>query len=308
MKIVFAIGGNALGNNPEEQAKLSYEVAMPIVDLIKDGHQVVLVHGNGPQVGMIKTSLDVAHKQLDKVPFVNLNHTGAMSQGYIGYALQQAFYNAGVQKNVHLKPVTVITQVEINPNDSAFTNPTKPIGGFYTEREAENMRKQGFTMIEDSGRGYRQVVASPKPVSMVEKDAILDLISLGYTVIASGGGGIPVRWQNKELVGVDAVIDKDFAASKLANLIEADRLILLTGVPNVLINFGKPNQFKLERVYSEELQTYIEQGQFAPGSMLPKVEAAKAFVQSGKGKVAIIGALTDAKAIVEGKAGTQILA
>lgn len=307
MKIVFALGGNALGNNPEEQAKLAFEVALPILDLIQQGHQVVLVHGNGPQVGMIKTSLDYAHQHLEKIPFVNLNHAGAMSQGYIGYALQHAFYNASIVKNIPIKPVTVITQVEVDEQDAAFQHPTKPIGGFYTEEQAKVLEKQGFAMVEDAGRGYRQVVASPQPISMMEKDAILDLIRLGYTVIASGGGGIPVAKKKKTLSGVDAVIDKDFAASKLASLLDADRLILLTGVANVLIHYGKPNQRKLETVKTDELQTYIEEGHFAPGSMLPKVLAAKAFVQGHPDRVAIIGALTDASAIVEGRAGTQII-
>lgn len=306
MKVVFAIGGNALGSTPEEQLKLAYEVATPILELIQAGHQIVIVHGNGPQVGLIKTSLDIGHKHNAKIPFVNLNHAGAMSQGYIGYALQQAFRVTASKLNLPIQPVTIITQVEVDPSDNAFKNPTKPIGDFCTLEEAEAMRKQGFTMIEDSGRGYRQVVPSPKPQNIVEKDVIKTLIQSGYLVIAAGGGGIPVVRQGKDLKGIDAVIDKDFASSKLADLIEADRLILLTAVSRVMVNYGKPNAKPIEKMNVKEAKQYIKEGQFAPGSMLPKVEAALLFVDQRKKRQAIIASLKEAKLAIEGLAGTSI--
>ena len=306
MKVVFAIGGNALGSTPEEQLKLAYEVATPILELIQAGHQIVIVHGNGPQVGLIKTSLDIGHKHNSKIPFVNLNHAGAMSQGYIGYALQQAFRVTASKLNLPIQPVTIITQVEVDPADNAFKNPTKPIGDFCTLEEAEAMRKQGFTMVEDSGRGYRQVVPSPKPQNIIEKDVIKTLIQSGYLVIAAGGGGIPVVRQGKDLKGIDAVIDKDFASSKLADLIEADRLILLTAVSRVMVNYGKPNAKPIEKMNVKEAKQYIKEGQFAPGSMLPKVEAALLFVDQRKQRQAIIASLKEAKLAIEGLAGTSI--
>ena len=306
MKIVFAIGGNALGNNPQEQLQLAYEVAKPLLNLIQEGHQIAIVHGNGPQVGLIKTSLDIGHKTNPKIPFVDLNHAGAMSQGYIGYALQQALKVTAESMGLAVQPVTVITQVEVDPNDPAFQHPTKPIGDFYSLSEAEAMRQQGFTMIEDSGRGYRQVVPSPKPQSMIEKDVIQKLIQDGYLVIAAGGGGIPVIRTKGQIKGIDAVIDKDFASSKLADLINADRLILLTAVSRVMVNYGKPNAQAIERMNVEQTKQYIQEGQFAPGSMLPKVEAALLFVQNHPNRQAIIASLKDAAKAIQGLAGTTI--
>lgn len=307
MKVVFAIGGNALGSTPEEQLKLAYEVALPILELVQLGHQIVIVHGNGPQVGLIKTSLDIGHKHNAKIPFVSLNQAGAMSQGYIGYALQQAFRVTAAKLKLNLQPVTVITQVEVDPKDPAFQNPTKPIGDFCTFEEAEAMRKQGFTMVEDSGRGYRQVVPSPKPQHIIEKDAIQSLIQSGYLVIAAGGGGIPVVRDGVNLKGIDAVIDKDFASSKLADLIQADRLILLTAVSRVMVNYGKPNAKPIEKMNLKEAHQYIKEGQFAPGSMLPKVEAAMLFVKNHKQRQAIIASLKEAKLAITGQSGTAIL-
>jgi carbamate kinase len=306
MKIVFAIGGNALGNNPEEQFQLALDVAKPLLELIKDGHQLVIVHGNGPQVGLIKTSLDIGHKHQPKIPFVDLNHAGAMSQGYIGYALQKAFRITAEKMGLSVQPISVITQVEIDPLDPAFQHPTKPIGDFYSLAEAELMRKQGFNMVEDSGRGYRQVVPSPKPQLIIEKDAIQTLMEANYLVIAAGGGGIPVIRQGHELKGIDAVIDKDFASSKLADLIHADRLILLTSVPRVMINYGKPNAKALEKMNVKQASQYIQEGQFAPGSMLPKVEAALLFVRQDKQRQAIIASIKEAGQAIKGQAGTAI--
>jgi carbamate kinase len=306
MKIVFAIGGNALGTTPEEQLTLAYEVASPILELIKSGHQVVVVHGNGPQVGLIKTSLDIGHKHNSKIPFVNLNHAGAMSQGYVGYSLQQAFRVTASKMGLPIQPITVITQVEVDPNDPAMKNPTKPIGDFYTLIEAELMRKQGMTMVEDSGRGYRQVVPSPKPKHIIEKDAIQTLIQSGYLVIAAGGGGIPVVKEGNNLKGIDAVIDKDFASSKLSDLIQADRLILLTAVSRVMVNYGKPNAKPIETMNLREAAQFIQEGQFAPGSMLPKVEAAMLFVKNHQHRQAIIASLKEAEKAIMGLSGTAI--
>ena len=307
MKIVFAIGGNALGNTPEEQYQLALEVAQPLLKLVKEGHQIVIVHGNGPQVGLIKTSLDIGHKHQAKIPFVNLNHAGAMSQGYIGYSLQRAFCVTAQKLGLHLQPITVITQVEVDPKDPAFQHPTKPIGDFYTLDEAKAMEKQGMNMIEDAGRGYRQVVPSPKPQFIIEKDAIKSLIDEGYLVIAAGGGGVPVVRNGDDIIGIDAVIDKDFASSKLADLIQADRLILLTSINRVMINYGKPNAQALEKMNLKEANQYIKEGQFAPGSMLPKVEAALLFVSKDTNRRAIIASLKDANQAIFGKAGTTIV-
>lgn len=307
MKIVFALGGNALGNSPEEQLKLAYEVAQPILQLIKEGHRVVIVHGNGPQVGMIKTSLDIGHKHHPKIPFVNLNHAGAMSQGYIGYALQQAFRTTAIALGVNIEPVTLITQVEVDVADPAFQHPTKPIGDFCTLEEAEKMRTQGFLMVEDAGRGYRQVVPSPKPKNIIEKNIIKKLIDSGYLVIAAGGGGIPVIQEGQKLVGIDAVIDKDFASSKLADLIDADRLVLLTAVSRVMVNYGKPNAKPLETMTIQDAKRYIGEGQFAPGSMLPKVEAALLFVENHPQREAIIASLKEVNLAMKNVTGTRIL-
>jgi carbamate kinase len=306
MKIVFAIGGNALGNNPEEQFQLALDVAKPLLELIKDGHQLVIVHGNGPQVGLIKTSLDIGHKHQPKIPFVDLNHAGAMSQGYIGYALQKAFRITAEKMGLSVQPISVITQVEVDPLDPAFQHPTKPIGDFYSLAEAELMRKQGFNMVEDSGRGYRQVVPSPEPQLIIEKDAIQTLMEANYLVIAAGGGGIPVIRHGRELKGIDAVIDKDFASSKLADLIQADRLILLTSVNRVMINFGTPQAKALEKINVKQANQYIKEGQFAPGSMLPKVEAALLFVRQNKQRQAIIASIKEAGQAIKGQSGTAI--
>lgn len=307
MKIVFAIGGNALGSTPDEQLQLCYQVAEPILKLVKEGHQVAIVHGNGPQVGMIKTGLDVAHKTHPKVPFVSLNMAGSMSQGYLGYTLQQAFNVTAKKMDIDHLPIAVITQVEVDPKDPAFKNPTKPIGDFYTKEESDKLAAQGFTMVEDSGRGYRQVVPSPKPQNIVEKDAIRDLMAKGHIVIAAGGGGIPVIRDKHNLKGIDAVIDKDFASSKLADLINADRLILLTAVKKVMINFGKPDAKAIDSMNVFDANRYIKEGQFAPGSMLPKVEAAILFVKNHPGRQAIIGSLLEAPLAIQNLAGTAIV-
>lgn len=304
-KIVIALGGNALGNTAEEQLSLVTETAKSIVDLVQQGNDVVVAHGNGPQVGMINLGLSTAAEAGAIKAAMPFPECGAMSQGYIGYHLQNSIQNEFRNRGIDKGAVTVVTQVLVDENDKAFTNPTKPIGSFYTKEQADKIAaEKGYTMIEDSGRGYRQVVPSPKPVDVIEKDAVQALIAAGQLVITVGGGGIPVIRKDGKLVGVPSVIDKDFASAKLAELVNADLLIILTAVDRVAINFGKPDQKLLEQMNLEEAQKYIEEGHFAPGSMLPKVQAAMNFAQAG-GK-AIIASLENAGKAITGESGTVI--
>lgn len=298
MKVVIALGGNALGKTAQEQLELVKKTAVPIVDLIEEGNEVVIAHGNGPQVGMINN--EMSHVNM---PFPEC---GAMSQGYIGYHLQNAIKNELLSRNITKNVVTLVTQVEVNKNDQGFQNPTKPIGAFLTKEEAKELEEtKGYTMVEDSGRGYRRVVPSPKPVDIVEKDVVNTLVNQGTVVITVGGGGIPVVKENG-YHGVPAVIDKDFASSKLAELVNADALCILTAVNNVAINFGKPNQVNLEDITAKELRNLISEGHFAAGSMLPKVEAALGFVEATENKIAIIASLESAKDALNLKTGTII--
>ena len=304
-KLVIALGGNALGNTPYEQLKLVTETAKPIVDLIEAGNQVVIAHGNGPQVGMINLAMSTAAAAKAIKSDMPFPECGAMSQGYIGYHLQNSIQNElkarGLRKNV----ATVVTQVLVDENDPAFSHPTKPIGAFYSKEEAEKIAaEKGYTMIEDAGRGYRQVVPSPKPVDVVEKDMVNTLIDAGHVVITVGGGGIPVVEKDGKLVGVPAVIDKDFASAKLAELVHADALVILTAVDRVAINWGKPNQESLEHMTCEEAERYCKEGHFAPGSMLPKVQAAVSFAKTGG--EAIIASLENAAAALRGESGTKV--
>lgn len=286
MKLVLALGGNALGNSPEEQLELVKGTAKAIVDLAQQGHQVIIGHGNGPQVGMINSAFEYA-KSGDKSPLMPFPECGAMSQGYIGYHLSQAIGNELSRRNVKKNVSCIVTQVEVDESDKGFTNPTKPIGSFMTKEQAEQMAKEtGYTFVEDSGRGYRRVVASPTPKGIVELDTINALADMGNIVITVGGGGIPVIKKDGEYVGVPAVIDKDMSCSLLARKVKADALIILTAVDYVYINFGKENQEKLERISLAKAQEYIEQGQFGKGSMLPKVIACTEFVKEG-GKAVI---------------------
>lgn len=305
-KIVIALGGNALGNTAEEQLKLVTETAKSIVDLVEQGNDVVIAHGNGPQVGMINLGLGSAAESGAIKAAMPFPECGAMSQGYIGYHLQNSIQNELHARGVVKSAVTVVTQVLVDENDQAFTNPTKPIGAFYTKEQADRIAaEKGYTMVEDSGRGYRQVVPSPKPIDVVEKDAVQALIAAGQIVITVGGGGIPVVKKDGKLYGVPAVIDKDFASAKLAELVKADMLIILTAVDRVAINFGKPDQKLLEQMNLEEAQRYIDEGHFAPGSMLPKVQAAMGFARAG-GK-AIIASLENAGRAITGDSGTVIV-
>ena len=304
-KLVIALGGNALGNTPYEQLRLVTETAKPIVDLIEAGNQVVIAHGNGPQVGMINLAMSTAAAAKAIKSDMPFPECGAMSQGYIGYHLQNSIQNElkarGIKKNV----ATVVTQVLVDENDPAFQHPSKPIGAFYSKEEADRIAaEKGYTMIEDAGRGYRQVVPSPKPVDVVEKDMVNTLIDAGHVVITVGGGGIPVIEKEGKLVGVPAVIDKDFASAKLAELVKADALVILTAVDRVAINWGKPNQESLDEMTVEQAERYCEEGHFAPGSMLPKVKAAISFAKTGC--EAIIASLENAEAAVRGESGTRV--
>lgn len=313
MKIVLALGGNALQSNPKDksaQAQLETckETAKSIVDLIEDGHTVSIVHGNGPQVGQIVSSIETAHKVNESNILMPFDVCGAFSQGYIGYHLQNAIAEELASRNIKKHVGTVVTQVVVDKDDQGFKNPTKPIGAFYNQEEAIKLEKEnGYVMKEDAGRGYRRVVASPKPIDVIEKDIIENLVESGAVVISCGGGGIPVIRDENKVKGVAAVIDKDFAAEKLAEILDADVLVILTAVSKVAINFNKPDQKELDEVTIDELNRYIEEGHFAPGSMLPKVMACKKFVEFRPEKKAVIAALSEAKEALVGTKGTRII-
>ena len=304
-KIVIALGGNALGNTPEEQLKLITGTATSIVDLIEQGNDVVIAHGNGPQVGMINLGMSTAAEAGAIKAAMPFPECGAMSQGYIGYHLQNGIHNEMQKRGINKCVATVVTQVLVDEKDPAFQKPSKPIGAFYTKEQAEKIHEEkGYTMVEDAGRGYRQVVPSPKPVDVIEKEAVKTLISAGHVVITVGGGGISVIEKDGKLVGTPAVIDKDFASAKLAELIDADMLIILTAVDRVAINWGKPDQKSLEHMTVAEAEQYCKEGHFAPGSMLPKVQAAISFAKSGH--KTIIASLENAKDAIVGKSGTAV--
>ena len=307
-KIVIALGGNALGNTPYEQLDLVRETAKPIVDLIQEGNEVVIAHGNGPQVGMINLGLATAARTGAIKSDMPFPECGAMSQGYIGYHLQNAIGNELKSRGIDKEVATVVTQVVVDESDPAFLNPTKPVGGFYDKEAAAKIeREKGYKMVEDAGRGYRRVVPSPKPIDVVEKKTVENLIKDGCVVITVGGGGIPVIVKDGQLYGTPAVIDKDYASEKLAELIDADMLIILTAVEKVAVNFGKPDQAWLSQMTVSEAEMYSQQGQFAPGSMLPKVKACMQFAESKKGRVALITSLDKALQALNGETGTRIV-
>lgn len=306
-KVVIALGGNALGNDPESQKKAVRHTSKSIVDLIEAGNQVIISHGNGPQVGMINLAMDVASKTEAGIPEMPFPECGAMSQGYIGFHLQNAIQNELRSRGLNIPVATVVTQVVVDKNDPAFQNPTKPVGAFYTKEEADKMMEKGFVFKEDSGRGYRRVVPSPEPKDIVEKESIKALVEAGNVVIAAGGGGIPVVEEGGNLVGVPAVIDKDFTTAKLAELVDADILIILTAVEKVAIRFGKPDQQWLDKLTIEEVKKYIDDKEFAEGSMLPKVKAAMNFATSKPGRKALITSLEKAADGLAGKTGTWII-
>lgn len=305
-RIVLALGGNALGNNLPEQMVAVKTTAKAIADLIEDGYEVVVTHGNGPQVGNINLAMEELHRIYPNDPLTPLSVCVAMSQGYIGYDLQNALREELLNRGINKSVSTIITQVCVDENDEAFNNPTKPIGKFLTKEEADELISNGENVISDAGRGYRRVVASPKPVDIIEIDTIRTLLSAGQIVIAGGGGGIPVVKQGNHLKGVGAVIDKDFVSAKIAELIDADTLVILTAVEKVAINFGKPNEVWLDSLSVDQAEKYIKEDQFANGSMLPKVQAAVMFAKLEDGKKALITLLKKAKDGLNGKTGTII--
>ena len=308
-RIVIALGGNALGNNLPEQMIAVKQTARAIVDLIQEGHQVIIAHGNGPQVGMIQKAMaELTRSEPDKYIPCPLSVCVAMSQGYIGYDLQNALREELLDRGISKGVATVLTQVEVDPADPAFAHPTKPIGAFMTREEADRMvAERGYDVIEDAGRGWRRVVASPQPVSIIEIESIRDMVNAGLVVVACGGGGIPVyKTEGHHLKGAAAVIDKDFASCVLAQQVEADTLIILTAVEKVAVNFGRPDQKWLDELTPELARQYIAEGQFAPGSMLPKVEAAVNFAESAPGRSALITLLEKAKDGIHGRTGTAI--
>lgn len=309
-RIVIALGGNALGKNLPEQAIAVQNTARAIVDLLEQGNEVVVVHGNGPQVGMIANAMtELTRSDPEKYIPCPLSVCGAMSQGYIGYDLQNALREEMECRGINHGVTTVLTQVEVDQNDPAFANPTKPIGSFMTLEEAEDLKaNRGYDFVEDAGRGYRRVVASPKPKRIVELDTIECLVDHDHVVVCCGGGGIPViqTGVHNHLKGAAAVIDKDFAAELLAESLDADYLVILTAVEKVAVNFGKPDQKWLDSLTPDEAREYIGQGQFAPGSMLPKVEACVKFAESKPGRNALITLLDRAADGIAGKTGTVV--
>ena len=305
-KVVIALGGNALGKDVEEQKEAVAKTAKVIVDLAQQGLDIIVTHGNGPQVGMIQNAMDnlvVMHENYKQVP---LPTSVAMSQGYIGIDLQNAIKYELYSRNIDGKVSTILSQVEVDKNDPAFENPTKPIGRFLTKEEAEENEANGVRCMEDAGRGYRVVVASPMPQRIRELETIKTLVNAGHIVITCGGGGIPVISENGKLVGVNAVIDKDNASSLLAAQLGADYLVILTAVEKVAINFGKENQEWLSDLTVEQAKEYIAEEQFAKGSMLPKIEAAIRFAESGEGRRTLITLLDKAAEGIAGKTATVI--
>ena len=294
-RLVIALGGNALGSNPQEQLELVKHTAKTIVNLSNEGYNIVVTHGNGPQVGMINLAMDFAANKGANTPSMPFAECGSMSQGYIGYHLQQSIENE-------------LKSRKVDKNDEAFKYLTKPVGMFYTKEESEKIAKEkGFTFVEDAGRGYRRVVASPQPVKIVELDTVKQLADSGTIVITVGGGGIPVIDKGEGILqGVDAVIDKDKSSAKLAKDLDADMLVILTAVEKVYINFNKANQQGLDFMNLKDASKYINEGHFAKGSMLPKIEACIDFVNSSTNKKALITSLEKAKDAIEGKTGTLI--
>ncbi len=307
-RIVIALGGNALGNTLPEQMVAVKKTARAIADLIEAGHDVVISHGNGPQVGMLQKAMTLLTRDEPKYVHCPLSVCVAMSQGYIGYDLQNALREELLDRGIRKGVSTVLTQVEVDPDDPAFAHPSKPIGAFLTREEAEHLiETREYDVMEDAGRGWRRVVASPMPRSIVEIESIRALVEAGLVVVACGGGGIPVfRTGGNHLKGAAAVIDKDFASCVLAEQLDAGALIILTAVEKVAVNFGKPGQRWLDELSPVEARRYMDEGQFAPGSMLPKIQAAVRFAESGPGREALITALEKAGDAIAGKTGTRI--
>ena len=307
-ELVIALGGNALGKTAEEQLELVKHTAKTIVDLVEEGYNVIVGHGNGPQVGMINLAMEFAANNGANTPIMPFAECGAMSQGYIGYHLQQSIRTELLSRGIRKNVATVVTQVVVDENDEAFTNLSKPVGMFYNKEESEKIASEkGFTFVEDAGRGYRRVVASPQPQKIVELETVKQLVEQGTIVITVGGGGIPVvEESNGYLRGVAAVIDKDKSSAKLAKDLDAEMLVILTAVDRVCINFNKPNQEELSDINLEEAGKYIKEGHFAKGSMLPKVEACMDYVKFSNNGKALITSLEKAKEALHGSTGTII--
>ncbi|MEM6338785.1 MAG: carbamate kinase [Pseudomonadota bacterium] len=310
-KLVIALGGNALQDSndisPKAQLQACFKTAKSVVALIKQGYDVSVVHGNGPQVGEMVLISELANKADSKHPILPFDVCSSITQGYIGYHLQNAIKHELTENNITKEVASLVTQIKVDEEDFAFQNPTKPVGSFYTKSEADSLTANaGYVMKEDAGRGYRRVIASPKPIDLVEKNVIKDLIQNGTVTICCGGGGIPVIDRNNVLVGMPAVIDKDLAAAKLAEIIDADMLIILTAVEQVAINFNKPNQKNISKLTISEARKYIEEGHFAPGSMLPKIEASLSFLKNKPTGKVLITSLEKASLALEGKTGTFI--
>lgn len=307
-RLVIALGGNALGKTPQEQLELVKTTASTIVDLVEEGYDVVIGHGNGPQVGMVNLAFEYSANNGSGTPLMPFPECGAMTQGYIGYHLQQAIQQELAERGIKKDCATVITQIVVSEDDPGFQHPTKPVGSFYTKEEADRIaQEKGFTFVEDAGRGWRRVVPSPIPHRIVELNMIRQLVDAGDIVICAGGGGIPVVETEHGLKGVAAVIDKDRSSALLADTIHADKLIILTAVDRVCINFNKPDQKELETMNAAQARRYIEENQFAKGSMLPKVESCLSFVEnSANGGTALITSLSRAAEALEGKTGTVI--
>ena len=307
-RIVIALGGNALGNTLPEQMQAVKTTARALCDLIEEGHQVVVVHGNGPQVGMINNAMAALSREDENQPNTPLSVCVAMSQAYIGYDLQNALREELRKRGFMRTPVvTVVTQVRVDENDPAFQDPSKPIGHFMTKEQAEHAEKAyGYVMKEDAGRGYRRVVASPKPVEIVEQDAINSLVDANKIVICCGGGGIPVLQQDRNLKGASAIIEKDLAAGLLAEELNADTLMILTSVEKVSLDHNTDHESYLDTISTEDAKKYIAGKQFAAGSMLPKIEAGVSFVEKGTGRRTIITDMAHAKDGYREKTGTII--
>ncbi|MDN5278385.1 MAG: carbamate kinase [Clostridiales bacterium] len=306
---VVAVGGNSLiadknHQTVPDQYAAAARTMVHVADMIEAGYRVVLTHGNGPQVGFILLRSEIARSQVHDVP---LDSCGADTQGAIGYNFQMALGNEFKKRGIEKPVVTVVTQVLVDKNDPSFQNPSKPIGSFYSEAEAkERMEKDGWDMVEDAGRGWRRVVASPLPLEIIEEEAVKTLAERGFMVVAVGGGGIPVIKDEAGMIkGTAAVIDKDFASALLASNIGADVFVISTAVEKACLNFGKPDQKELDKVTAAELEKYCEEGHFKPGSMLPKCQAIIKFLKNG-GKHAIITNPENLAKAVKGEAGTHV--
>ncbi|MCL2426274.1 MAG: carbamate kinase [Oscillospiraceae bacterium] len=307
-KIVLALGGNALGNTLKEQKVAVKTAAKAIVDLIEGDLEIVITHGNGPQVGMINLAMETAQKYDDSFYHIPMYTCVAMTQGYIGQDIQNAISEELAARGMSRPVATVVTQTLVDANDPAFDDPTKPIGAFYTEEEAKVLIERGEQLKEDSGRGWRHVVASPLPIDIVESSTVQVLLDAGHVPIAGGGGGIAVTKNSQgHFEGASAVVDKDFVSAKLAEILNADTLIILTAIDYAYQNFEQPNQEAIVKVDVEEAQKYVDEGHFAPGSMLPKVQAAISFAKSAPGRQAIIAKLDHAQDILTGKTGTTVV-